>query len=187
MSEYSTAGFRFGRSRFLPWGQLISDLHRNCSALKVLEIGGNKVSSAEPPFTWPPLLQLQILRFTKVTHKTVNTILSRLDAPNLQVVELVGTSSHHDSRDQTAAVADIELPTIELPPGVSWRLRFKESTPAYIRDASEHIEIQPPPLVEVDLMGLIPRWTLTAQFGSVQAGANSLFTSESLRECLETG
>ncbi|KIO16380.1 hypothetical protein M407DRAFT_33968 [Tulasnella calospora MUT 4182] len=135
--EYSTAGWRFCGSRILPWGQLVSDLHTNCSSLNILKLGDNKGSlsgSSEETSAWPPLLQLQILRFIRAPHKAVNTFLSRINAPNLKVVELVGTSICPHDNDQTAAIADVELHTIELPPGVNRCLRFKHSTLKDIHD-----------------------------------------------------
>ncbi|KIO29823.1 hypothetical protein M407DRAFT_21075 [Tulasnella calospora MUT 4182] len=188
---YSTSAFRSHESRILPWGQLVSDLHNSCSALKILAIRDDSGFSAEETLSaWPPLLQLQILRFTKVAHKTVNTFLSRINAPNLKVVELVGNSIYTET--ETTSIADIELSTIELPPGVNWSLRFKHSTLKDIRETLERIEIQLPPVVEIDIMGLIPRDTLTAQFGSSlvegsQTGVNALSNSKTLKQRLEKG
>ncbi|KAG8941924.1 hypothetical protein FRC00_012131 [Tulasnella sp. 408] len=191
MHEYSTAGIIFNGSRILPWGQLVFDLHTHCPAIKILEIGDNKWhwtrSFEETSSPWPPLLQLQILRFTRVVHDIVHTFLSRFNAPNLKVVEIVGT---HNS-NQMAAIVDIDsgLPTIEIPPGVDWRLRFKDNTLPDIHDALQHIKIQPQPAIEIDLMGLIPRRTLTAQLDNSdrsQAGEHPLSTSEDLKRYLET-
>ncbi|KAG8929106.1 hypothetical protein FRC01_004870 [Tulasnella sp. 417] len=189
MHEYSTA-IRSG-SHTLPSRQLISDLRTNCSALKILEIGDDHRSPAglleETPSTWPPLLQLQTLRFVRTTHKAINTLLTRLNAPNLKVVEVVGNSIYSD---QTAVIPYTEPPTIKLAAGVNWRLRFKDSTPQELLDALERIKILPPPVVEIDLMGLISRGTLNDVFGNPDVspeGENPLSPSERLQQHLKTG
>ncbi|KAG8912781.1 hypothetical protein FRC01_004899 [Tulasnella sp. 417] len=189
MHEYSTA-IRSG-SHTLPSGQLISDLRTNCSALKILEIGDDHRSPAgsleETPSTWPPLLQLQTLRFVRTTHKAINTLLTRLNAPNLKVVEVVGNSIYSD---QTAVIPDTEPPTMKLAAGVNWRLRFKDSTPQDLLDTLERIKILPPPVVEIDLMGLISRGTLNDVFGNPDVspeGENPLSPSERLQQHLKAG
>ncbi|KAG9030768.1 hypothetical protein FS837_003188 [Tulasnella sp. UAMH 9824] len=199
LREYSTAGFGFRRSRTLPWSQLVSDLHTNCAALKILEIGDNNWTSTrsldETSSPWPPLLSLQILRFTKATHKAINTFISKINAPNLEVVELVGAAINNDDVSVQATDSEpdaVEGRAIELPPDAGWRLRFNNTTLQDIRETLEQIKGQMSIVVEIDLMGIVPEDTLAAIFKNrrglpVPAATTAVYAFPSLEKYLEGG
>ncbi|KAG8919793.1 hypothetical protein FRC00_010901, partial [Tulasnella sp. 408] len=199
LREYSTAGFGFRRSRTLPWSQLVSDLHTNCAALKILEIGDNNWTSTgtldEASTAWPPLPRLQILRFNKATHKVINTFLSKINAPKLEVVELLGAAINNDDASVQATDSEpnaVERRVIELPPDASWRLRFKNTTLQDIRETLEQIESQISIVVEIDLMGIVPEDTLAGIFRNrrglpVPAATTAVYAFPSLEKYLEGG
>ncbi|KIO16378.1 hypothetical protein M407DRAFT_232511, partial [Tulasnella calospora MUT 4182] len=139
---------------------------------------------------WPSLPHLQILRFTKATHKTINIFLSKIDAPQLDAVEFIGAPINND--DGTVEITNSELPTIELPPKASWCLRFKSTTLQEIRETLEPIQNRISVVVEIDLMELVPKDTLAALFSKrhtlpVPVSTALIDTFSSLEKYLEAG
>ncbi|KAG8944231.1 hypothetical protein FRC04_002098 [Tulasnella sp. 424] len=154
--EYSTTGDILRQDLPFAWGEFLSTLHANCPTIEILDIGDDNwtLASEETSLEWPPLFLLRILRFTGANHETINLFLNRIVAPKLELVEIVGRP----------ALDGFKPPAIELPNGINWCLRFKNAWMQDIRTTIKAIKTQTWPVVEVDLMGLVPQPTLTALF-----------------------